>query len=275
MIEKYNISDEEIVSVTEAIEKRTGIDFNSYEKSSLKRGFSRLLSKHHLKSMLDLWQLIMKDREIITSLVDDLTVNLTDLFRNDDMWVKVGDEILPTFKDTPVIRILHAGCSSGEEVYSMAMILQHRGELMKSRLTAYDLSTKMIETASAGRYPANLMRKYKKAIQDHFPGTAVEEFFDEDDEGFAVFRSSLKRTMKFQQMNLVTGDFGPMKQNIVFFRNVMIYFDDGLKLKVLEKLHASMASNSFLIIGYYDTFPQSAKHLFEPYHLASKIYKKI
>lgn len=128
---KKEMSDEELDSLTGAIKLRYGIDFTNYEKASLKRGFTRLIQKHDLESVIGLWSKIMNDRQFLQNNIDDLTVNLTELFRNPEIWIKLKDDILPKLKTKFKLDLWHAGCSSGEEVYTMAMVLQDQGLLGK------------------------------------------------------------------------------------------------------------------------------------------------
>lgn len=232
MIEKTIISEAELVAITEAIYKRTGIDFSSYETSSLKRGFARLIQKTKTESMIGLWSKIMREPEIIPSLVDDLTVNLTELFRNEEAWDKISNELLPKIEHFPLIKILHAACSSGEEVYSMSMILHEKKLLNRSKLTAVDLSESMIKKAKEGKVTELQMKKYALAAQKHFKKDDISDFLELKEDSFAYVRPELKRNISFSTMNLIGDEFKEKDYHIIFCRNVMIYFDDGLKVKI-------------------------------------------
>ena len=118
------ISNEELKSLTIAIKRRYGIDFTKYETKSLKRGFARLIMKNKMDSILNLWSKIMSDRNFFSECIDDLMVNLTELFRNPEIWLKLKEDVLPKYKTNQNIEMWHAGCSSGEEVYTMAIVLK-------------------------------------------------------------------------------------------------------------------------------------------------------
>ena len=116
------ISDEELNALMVAVKNRYGLDFTNYEKGSLKRGVSRLMMKHHMDSLLELWARILRDAEFFSEAIDDLLVNLTELFRNPDVWLMLRDQILDEFKHQK-LKIWHAGCSNGEEVCTMSKII--------------------------------------------------------------------------------------------------------------------------------------------------------
>ena len=156
---KEAMSDEELKSLTTAIRNRYGIDFTNYESKSLKRGFNRLMMRKKMSSILELWSKIMNDREFFMSCIDELTVNLTELFRNPDIWIKMREEIMPEYSTNFRINMWHAGCSSGEEVYTMAILLKDMNMLRKTRSLATDLSSSILAQAMEGKYSHMLMNK--------------------------------------------------------------------------------------------------------------------
>ena len=266
------ISDEELTSLANAIKQRYGIDFTNYEKKSLKRGFARLVSKHKMKSILDLWSKVIGNREFFLSTIDNLLVNLTELFRNPEIWVKLKEEILPGLSSKSTLRIWHAGCSTGEEIYTMAIVLHESGLLNKAKISATDLSTTALNQAKAGRYPTMLWKKYLSSYLKYFNKGKLENYFDlTDDE--VIIKDSLRNNITFINQNLVLDP--PITHcNIIFCRNVMIYFDDILKLKLLKMFHSSLQEGGYFIIGYYDMLPQAGKELFELVDAETKIYRK-
>lgn len=266
------IGDEELASLTTAIRNRYGIDFTSYEAKSLKRGFARLIMKHKFGSILGLWQKILTDKEYFLSCVDDLTVNLTELFRNPEIWVRLRDDILDRYEKNFRINMWHAGCSSGEEVYTMAMVLRDRGLIAKSRTLATDLSSTILAKAIEGKYSSLLMNKYTSTFQKYLPNGKIEDCFIEDGRYMRI-HDDLKKHIEFRQHNLVQ-DKMDKSFDIIFCRNVMIYFDDTLKMKVLKLFHQSLDKNGVFIIGYYDMLPEASKELFEVYDSKMKIYLK-
>lgn len=269
---RVEISDEELQSLTNAIRQRYGIDFTNYEKKSLKRGFARVISKHNLETLLGLWSKVLKDREFILGMIDDLMVNLTELFRNPEIWVKIKQDILVRNRYGNGIDIWHAGCSTGEEIYTMALVLNDAGLLGSARTLATDLSTIALEKAKAGRYPDIIFRKYLSSFHRYFPGADVNKYFEVSEEE-AVIRPAFKSHVTFQRHNLAQ-DTMHKKFDIIFCRNVMIYFDDALKMKVLTLFHQSLKPDGYFVIGYYDLLPDRSKDLFVLHDPVTRIYRR-
>ncbi len=266
------IGDEELASLTTAIKSRYGIDFTSYESRSLKRGFARLILKHKLGSILGLWQKIMNDRDYFVNCIDDLTVNLTELFRNPEIWVRLRDDILNQYINQKEIKMWHAGCSSGEEVYTMALVLRDKNLLHKSKTLATDLSTTILNKAKVGKYNSVLLKKYTTTFQKYLPNGKIEDCFLEDGR-YIQIHEDLKRHIDFKKHNLVQ-DKMEQTFDIIFCRNVMIYFDDALKMRVLKLFHDALDKDGYFIIGYYDMLPEASKDLFKMYDSKMKIYTK-
>lgn len=265
------ITTEELTALMLAMKNRYGLDFTNYEKSSLKRGITRLMMKHKMDSMLELWSRILKDKDFFMAAIDDLLVNLTELFRNPDVWIKIRDEILPSIRTRP-IKIWHAGCATGEEVYTMAIVLEEKGLLPHNTTLATDLSTKAIVKARKGDYSLMVLQQYLKPFLEYFPSKQLENFFDFK-ANHATIKPQYKNHITFQNHNLVHDPVNE-KFDIIFCRNVMIYFDEKLKNKVLDLLFASLKENGYLIIGYYDIMPDYGKKLFKSYDLKTRIYQK-
>jgi len=268
------ISDEELGSLTAAIKSRYDIDFTNYETKSLKRGFARLISKNGMDSLIDLWGKVLQDREFLMGCIDDLTVNLTELFRNPEFWVKLHDEIVVDLKAKHRnINIWHAGCSTGEEVYSMAVVLEDNNLLYRTKAWATDLSSKALAKAIEGKYPSILIKKYEKGLVNYLPHKSMDDMFKiQDDE--MIVKDKYKKHIDFKQHNLVQDPVNK-KFHLVFCRNVMIYFDEHLKMKVLRLIHSSLEKDGYFIIGYYDMLPEEGKKLFKLYDAKTRIYQKI
>ena len=269
---REEISDAELDSLTNAIKTRYGIDFTNYEKASLKRGFARLIQKQELGNILGLWTKIMRDKEFLIKYIDDLTVNLTELFRNPEIWIKMKDEVLPKLRMNHRIDFWHAGCSSGEEVYTMAMVLQDQNLLHKSTALATDLSATILEQAQKGQYSNLVVNRYLKTFKQYFPNGKLDDWF-EMNEYDAKIKDKYKNHIRFLRHNLVQE---PMNKqfDVIFCRNVMIYFDDVLKMKVLNLFHSCLKPGGFFIIGYYDMLPNDYKNLFELVDSTTRLYKK-
>lgn len=271
-ISKIVISDSELKSFNLAVKTRFGMDFSGYEKKSLKRGLVRLIHKQGYTSMLELWGSILKAKGILIDYIDELLVNLTEFFRNTPVWLKLQEDIIPQLRTKNTIDIWHAGCSTGEEVYSMAILLKEHLLTHKTQVLATDLSTKALMHAKKSSYNNLLFPKYKKAYLNVNPQGDAEKYIEHHGESFEIM-PFLKKNISFQKHNLVS-DKSYRQFDIIFCRNVMIYFDDALKLKVLNMFRDSLKDDGFLIIGYYDMLPLSARDLFQIYCSRTRIYTK-
>ena len=268
------ISIEELKSLTVAVKKRYGMDFTNYELKSLRRGFGRLITKNNLNSLLDLWGLILNDRDFFRSCIDHLTVNLTEMFRNPEVWLFLREEMKTYYAQSTHISIWHAGCSSGEEVYTMAYILYSLKYHYKTRMLATDLSTTILSKGLKGQYSPILAKKYKRNFNVAFKDEDISGIIEEtENDGFRI-KENIKRNITFVEHNLVN-DVYPSGFDMIFCRNVMIYFDEKLKMEVLEKMHRSLKKGGYLIIGFYDVIPEAAKELFHIYDSKTRIYKKV
>lgn len=256
----------------QAMKNRYGLDFTNYEKKSFKRSIVRLMMKHKIGSMLELWSKILKDKQFFLDGIDDLLVNLTELFRNPDAWIMIRDNILAKFKNKSQIKIWHAGCSTGEEVYTMSMVLEDRGMLYKTKSLATDLSDIAMSKAMKGVYSLLIMKQYLKPFLEYFPNREMADFF-EFQEKDAVIKEAYTKHITFKKHNLVQ-DPMPEKFDIIFCRNVMIYFDETLKIKVLNLFNECLNEGGFLVIGYYDIMPDKGKEIFDTYDVKTRIYKK-
>jgi chemotaxis protein methyltransferase CheR len=266
------ISDEELQAINRAILLRYGIDFSNYEPQSFKRRMSRALQKFGIGNIYDLWRDMLKDNNLVFKLIDEITVGLTELFRNPTLWQFLKDEILFQYKHQSKINIWHAGCSTGEEVYSMAIVLYELDLLFKSKIWATDLSGQAIRTAEKGAYIDEIFVQFNKNYHLYAPNKDLKQYFFRSQEEWKVF-STLRHSIAFEQHNL-TKDEIKGTYDIIFCRNVMIYFDEVLKMRVLEKFHEALHEDGYFIIGYYDALPNAHRDLFEIYNAENKIFRK-
>ena len=266
------ISDEELTALMQAINNRYGLDFTNYERTSLKRGIVRLMLKHNMESIIELWSKVLKDSEFFQNAIDDLLVNLTELFRNPDVWIKLRDNILPSIKKRP-LKIWHAGCSTGEEVYTMNIVLDTLNMQNGASLTATDLSSTALGKAKKGDYSLMTLKQYMVPFLKFFPGRDMSDYFDYHDR-HANIKSKYQSNVFFERHNLVTD---PMRKkfDVIFCRNVMIYFDDTLKKRVLDLLYNCLNEDGYLIIGYYDIMPDYGKTKFKIHDVKTRIYRKL
>lgn len=269
------ISDSELESLNTAIFTKYGYDFSNYEKTSFKRRIQRILYKYEMESMLDLWRKILFDKEFFLKMKDEISVGMTEMFRNPDFWQKIASDIIPKFENKPALDIWHAGCATGEEIYSMAILLYEKGLLNKTKALATDLSDNFVATAKKGQYDSDSIDKYSKNYLEYNPnGIGLRNYISEIDEDNFVFCDFLKNYAVITQQNLVS-DPMTSKFDIIFCRNVMIYFNDELKIKVLKMFNESLKPGGLLCIGYFDALPRDYEQFFEYEESSLKLFRKI
>ncbi|WP_205509636.1 CheR family methyltransferase [Longitalea arenae] len=241
------IKDEDLDILVAVLFEKYGYDFGNYAKASLKRRVNRLMVIDRLPSFAELLYRIKSDASYTNHVVQELTVNVTEMFRDPQLFKTIRDEILPGLATHPFIRIWHAGCSTGEEVYSMAIMLEEANLLHKSLLYATDLNPTVIENIKRGIFPLSQMKQYsenyiaaggKKDFSDYY--TAKYEW--------AKFHDRFKEKMVVATHNLVS-DRSFNEFQIILCRNVLIYFDKILQDKVLTLFDNSLEKLGFLILG--------------------------
>ena len=268
------ISEEEFDSLNKALKERYDIDFISYESKSLRRQVSKVMTKNGFKTVIDLWSKLMKDRAFLTTYINEMTVGMTSMFRDPVMWSYLREEILPQLANQKVIRIWHAACSTGEEVYTLAIILKEMRLLHKTKAIATDLNTDSLQKAEAGRYHFTTKRQNIKQARDYDSKLDITKYFENDDTYF-VMNKDLRSHVSFQQHDLTKGTLGAEKFDIVFCRNVMIYFDQKLKVRVTKSLYKNIVDRGFLITGFFDaSLPVQDDIPFLAHKPTMRIYKK-
>lgn len=241
------IKEEELELLLQELFKTYGYDFTNYSKASLKRRVSRLISLDHFPSFAEFMHRVKNDADYLNRLVEELTVNVTEMFRDPSVFKILRERILPILATHPFIRIWHAGCSTGEEVYSMAILLEEANLLHKSLLYATDLNSSVIENIRKGIFPLKYMKQYsenyilsggKKDFSQYY--TAKYEL--------AKFNDNLKSKMITATHNLVS-DRSFNEFQLILCRNVLIYFDKPLQDTVLNLFDQSLEKLGFIVLG--------------------------
>lgn len=249
MLQDHDITLSELKKLSEVVNQKYDFDFSNYAVSSFKRRVSRFLTMEKITNTEALQQKLISNRELFNKFLEEITVNTTEMFRSPDMWKVLREEVFPKLAYKNPIRIWHAGCSSGEEVYSMAILLRELGLEDKVQTVATDINNNVIDKAEQGEYS---MRNMDTNQENYVAGGGSGNFKDY----YTVSESGLKVTMdptllknvKFYTHDLVKGKaFG--KFDIILCRNVMIYFDHALQDKVFNLFMESQSPSGYFIIG--------------------------
>lgn len=249
------IKDEELDILLNDLLELYGYDFTDYAKASLKRRINRLLTLDQFPSFAELRFRIKSDEDYLKRFVEEITVNVTEMFRDPSFYLALRTSVLPLLATYPLIRIWFAGCATGEEVYSVAILLQEAGLLQKSLLYATDINPNVLEKAKEGIFPLVNMKQYS---ENYILAGGKADFssYYTSRYGNALFNQNLKTKMVFATHNLVS-DRSFNEFQLILCRNVMIYFEKQLQDQVLQLLDQSLESLGFLALGAKETLRYS------------------
>src|SRR5207249_2287811 len=237
----------ELALLLEGVFRRYGFDFREYAPASLRRRVWRRVHAEGLKTISGLTELLLHDSATMERLLLDLSINVTAMFRDPPFYVAFRKKIASLLRTYPYTRIWVAGCSTGEEVYSLAILLQEEGVYDRARIYATDINESVLDRARAGVFPLDKMREY---TQNYIKGggtRAFSEYYLAKYDG-AQFQRSLVENVVFAQHNLVS-DRSFNEFNVIVCRNVMIYFDRALQDRVHNLFYESLITFGMLALG--------------------------
>jgi chemotaxis protein methyltransferase CheR len=253
---KLELETVEIKLLTEGIYQHYGFDFRDYSLPSLKRRIWKRIYAEGLSTISGLQEKVLHDPSSMERLLLDLSINTTAMFRDPTFYLAFRKKVVPLLRTYPFVRIWHAGCSTGEEVYSMAMLLYEEGLYDRCRIYATDINEAVLQRAKEGIFPINTMRENtSNYIAAGGTGTFSEYYVAKYD--YAIFRPSLRENVVFAQHNLVT-DASFNQFNVIFCRNVLIYFNNRLQDRVQQLFLESLEMFGILGLGKKETVRYSA-----------------
>lgn len=263
----------EIELLIEAIYQKYGYDFRSYSRASLKRRIHHRLSQAELTSISQMQHLVLHDVSFFEQLLLDLSVNVTAMFRDPQFYKAVREQIVPVLKTFPFIKIWHAGCSTGEEVYSMAILLHEEGLYDRAQIYATDFNEEVIKKAREGIITIDRIKDFTSNYQASGGSQSFSDYYTAKYNN-AIINQSLKKNIVFADHNLATDSaFGEM--NIIMCRNVLIYFDKQLQNRAIGLFRESLRHHGYLCLGTKESLRFSEyENNFEPIVKPLKIYRK-
>jgi chemotaxis protein methyltransferase CheR len=243
------------------LKKYSPYDFSEYSDNSIQRRLQKILEMHAI-SLDELHQKTITDPDFVEQLINDITVNTTEFFRDPEIWVEYLEEVLPTIKNKKAIKVWHAGASTGQEVYSNIMLLDSFGLLKKSQLFATDINQLVLAEAEKGvfRHSTNIksIEGFKGMLQTQQPTAEPVDFskyfnVHAADDSLLV-NPMLKGSITFKKHDLVkdSAPFGD-RFDVIFCRNVLIYFNLSLQSKILKMFHDSLMPGGFLLLGNHES----------------------
>lgn len=263
--------------ITDLVKQNYGYDFTNYAISSFKRRVLRILELGRYPSIEHLIKRIREDesKEYKEEFLGEITVNVTEMFRDPSFWRFMRDHVVPNvLVNHNSISIWHAGCSSGEEVFSMAIMLKEMGIFDKAKIIATDLDKAILDKAKKGEYLAKNMELNEKNYIRYQGTKSITDYYKPVN-GKVVMDKSLVENVSFREHDLVTGGIFN-KFDLVLCRNVMIYFNQTLQNDALKKLHESLFKYGYLVIGSKESLIWcDIANKFIVVNNEEKIYKKI
>ena len=245
------LNDTEINTILKDLLELYYYDFTYYSRDSFKRRINRLIKLEKFQSFSEFRNRLRTDKNYIDHFIDRITVNVTEMFRDTNFFKELRKEVIPQLAKLPTIKVWHAGCSTGEEVYSVAILLHEAGLLEKSTIHATDINPHVLTKARAGLFPVSLMQLYAKNyllsggerdFSSYYKTTPLGEKFNE----------SFSSRMTFSSHSLANEGYID-RFNLIVCRNVLIYFDKELQTRAFQLFDISMGPNSFLALGEKET----------------------
>ena len=263
----------EIQLLLEGMFRYYGFDFRNYAFASIKRRIWNTIRSERLNSVSGLQEKVLHNPAYLDRLLLDLSVNVTAMFRDPSFYIAFRNKVVPLLRTYPFIRIWHAGCSTGEEVYSMAILLKEEGLYNRCRIYATDMNEVVLKKAKAGIFPLKQMQEYTQLYQQAGGKRSFSEYYTAAYDN-AIFRSSLKENIIFSHHNLAT-DSSFNEFNAILCRNVLIYFNPALQERVHKLFHESLAMFGVLGLGHQESlkFTPYEKH-YEEIEGREKLYRR-
>ena len=264
----------EVDLLLEAVYRRYGLDFRQYAQASLKRRLHRRLVAEGLTTLSQLQDRLLHEPPCMERLLVDLSINVTSMFRDPSFYVAFREHVVPALRTYPFTRIWCAGCSTGEEVYSLAILLHEEGLYDKTRIYATDINEHVLETAREGVFPLDRMKQYTKNYIRAGGRLDFSTYYVAAYEGVR-FARSLTENVVFAQHNLAM-DRSFNEFNAIVCRNVMIYFDRTLQDHVHKLFYDSLATFGILALGHRESiaFTRYADR-YEELDLDERIFRKV
>lgn len=254
--------------------RHRGYDFREYARASLRRRVKTVVKAEHLGSISALQAQVLHNTPVMDRLLQALTVNVSEMFRDPAAFRSFRENVVPVLRTYPLARIWSAACSSGEEPYSLAIVLEEEGIYDRCRIYATDLSHAMVRRAREGIFPQAVMAGFE-ASYAAAGGKRRLSSYCVSDYDHVVMNPSLRRNIIFARHNLAS-DASFNEFQVIFCRNVMIYFQIELQRRVMNLLHESLSPFGFLCLGNKESLRfMPHEENFRQFGEREKIYRKI
>ena len=264
----------EVALLLEGVFRQYGYDFRGYSVGSITRRIRRCMETEGVSSPSALQHRVLREPECMRRFVSTLAIHVTAMFRDPEFYRTLRHHVVPLLRTYPYIRVWVAGCSSGEEVYSLAILLREEGIYDRCRIYATDLSDAVIARAETGIFPLASMQKYTRNYQAAGGREEFSSYYSAKYDN-AILASSLRENITFAQHNLVS-DASFNEFNLILCRNVMIYFSNALQQRVLSLFSESLCRLGILGLGERETLYGSVvDYQFEAISEGRSLYRRL
>jgi chemotaxis protein methyltransferase CheR len=262
----------EVALFVQAMQRRHGYDFSQYAPASLKRRIQQLVEQMECKTISGLIERMLHEPQLLPRLLDGLTVPASDMFRDPAMFRCLREQVLPLLASYPEINIWQAGCAHGQEVYSLAILLEECGLYERTQIFATDLSERALQQAEEGIYPAREAQQWSRNYQAAGGTHSLADYYSAR-YNLLKLDQRLRRHVTFAQHNLVAdGVF--CEAHLILCRNVLIYFSNSLQDRVLSLFRDSLVRGGFLGLGLRESLDfASNAGSFVPFDESLRLYR--
>ena len=269
----HSLEEFELDLILQAIEHRWGYDFRDYARASIRRRVKNTMIRHRLHRISELLPKILHDAAFFQDMIKDFSIPVTEMFRDTHVFRKLVDEVFPHLRSWPFLKIWHAGCATGEEVYSLAILLHEAGLLERTTIYATDYNDSVLKIGQTAIYPLKGMQLISRHYVQSGGVFSLSQYFMAA-KNSVVMSSNLKKNIVWSNHNLVTdGVFGEM--NLILCRNVMIYFAPPLRDRALNIFSDSLVRGGFLCLGNKESLDfTSVRDQFDAFAPKDRIYRK-
>ena len=264
----------ELQLLLEGVYRQYGFDFREYAPASLKRRVWRRVQAEHAETITGLLERVLHDADVMERLLLDLSINVTSMFRDPTFYNAFRVQVVPLLKTYPFTRIWVAGCSTGEEVYSLAILLHEAAIYDRTRIYATDINEAVLERARDGVFPLDKMQEYTENYIRAGGKQSFSEYYLAKYEG-ALFDRKLTENVVWAPHNLVQ-DRSFNTFNVILCRNVMIYFDRALQTRVHQLFHDSLERFGILALGHKESIRFTGiEDAYEELDAQERLYRKV
>lgn len=256
MADTYESFKQQILSLTK-------IDLNSYKEAQMKRRIDTLIAKHNCSTYSEFVELIKKDHDRFEEFVNYLTINVSEFWRNPEQWTVLEEKVVPELIKSPSMKIWSAACSTGDEPYSLVMLLSKYLPLSRIKIIATDIDKQVLEKARLGLY----IDKSLKGLPKEF----IDKFFNKVSDSSYQIKDEVKKCVEFREHNLLRDEY-PSQCDLIVCRNVLIYFTEEAKDEIYVKFHNALKNNGILFLGSTEQIIQPGKIGFSV--ISSFFYRK-